>query len=62
MSFLSSMEVAVARTEMQLSSWLMLAFSILILLGGLILCIRIAISVDRKKREAGKKIDDEGDA
>ena len=38
--------------EMELSSWLMLFFAILVLLGGLTVCIRIAILTDRRKGQA----------
>lgn len=38
---------------MGLSAWLMLAFAIVVLLGGLLVCIRIAVVVGRRKREAG---------
>jgi len=39
-------------TGMELSSWLLLFFAIVVLLGGLIVCIRIAILADRRKGQA----------
>lgn len=52
---------AAVRPEMKLSSWLMLIFAILVLVGGLVICIRRAISVNRRKREEGVTVTGEGD-
>ena len=52
MSFPFAIEAA-DRLTMQFSSWLMLLFAIVVLGGGLVLCIRRAIVVDREKRAAG---------
>ena len=46
--------------EMTLAAWLMLVVAVMLLLGGLMVCIRIAVKVDRRKAEEGVSHDDEG--
>jgi hypothetical protein len=43
------------------SAWAMLAVAVLLLGGGLATCIRIALVVDRRKREEGITFQHEGD-
>lgn len=47
---------------MSFAAWLMLAFAILVLGGGLTACISVAMRVDRRKREQGGRYDEEADA
>lgn len=46
--------------EMTFGAWVMLVVAILLLFGGLALTIRKAVLVDRGKREAGIRYEDDG--
>jgi hypothetical protein len=46
---------------MRCEAWIMLAFAVLVLGGGLFVCIRHAIRVDRRKRQEGIVYDPEAD-
>jgi len=46
---------------MSVQAWLMLLFAMVMLGGGLTICITIAVRTDRRKRERGVGFFDEGD-
>ena len=62
MSFLMEITNGADRLEMQLSSWMMLLFGVVVLLGWLIVCIRIAVRVGREKEKEGGTAGVGGDA
>ncbi len=46
---------------MSLGAWVMLAFGVLVLVGGLTACLVVAVRTDRRKQEEGVGFLDEGD-
>lgn len=46
---------------MSVAAWIMLLVVVTVLFGGLTVCIAIAVTIDRKKREEGITFHHEGD-
>jgi len=46
---------------MSVAAWVMLLVAVAVLFGGLAVCIAIAMTIDRKKKEEGITFQHEGD-